>query len=281
MSESKPWPPPERELARQFAAICANQGEEMADYCMEEARSFMWGMCAERYILPRMERVYALLVQLGAVENSELDFNDLDDGAFFIPVETVQKTLKSRSPGLADFTYETVIKVIVHKTQNRDYLYIVSEELGHKRLDIRRIWRVFDPEFAYPEPDEMLGSISNVLGHLSHLEDFTDHPRDDEQGVWRSDRPSLEVYRKLGFRIPNTDEPFRQINVYGDVRDNGYVLSYQQHSGIDFETKTLKPPLDYEFLEAKHVSPDANMIMSCYLPALQLACEEALEEKGH
>ncbi len=271
-----PWPPPKRILAREFAKVCADQGEEMSVYRLEEARSFMWGMCAERYLLPRVERIHAMLVQIGASEKNELDFNDLDDHAFFIPVtDTVKEYGLPGEPR----TYTESIKVFVYRTQNRDYLFILIEELGRKTLHIRRIWWKFDAD--YFDGMKKPKTLREMMDHVDDIEQFTDYPRvDDSQRRWFSSRPSLEVYRDLGFRIPTvSDKPFEQICFYGDCRDRGYILSYASPLEYDMESKAMRPPLECEFIKAEYVSPDASIIMSCYLPFLERTCEEALKEK--
>ncbi len=123
-------------------------------------------------------------------------------------------------------------------------------------------------------------TTQSVLENLSWLEDFTDYSRTDDSSKWRTDRPGLEVYRQAGFRIPSTSEPFSQIQLYGDFRDEGYILSYKQESNYP-EARTRGGiehfgGLGSEFMKAEHARPECGLLLNCYLPALEYACEEQL-----
>lgn len=255
--------------AKEFADFCADAGTAMAGYWLERSSERMWALCAERYMIPAVERIHAALVAQGFTESNKLDFNDLDDKLFYIPVEDVVRKYSFVLPDETEaHSYTTSVKVFVHTTQNLDYLYVLNEIIGRKTFHIRRIWRTLKQDDA----DDMFelgdGSLPVLLDNVSGLEEYTDYPRVDEYSrKWRSDRPSLEVYRDLGFLIPNAAAPFSQINLYGDFRDRGYILSYEQE---------IFPEMN-EYIKAEHVnSAECSLIMNCYLPCV----ERVLEESG-
>lgn len=255
--------------ARAFADLCADAGTYMAGYWLERASERIWALCADRYMIPAVERIHAALVAQGITEHNKLDFNDLDDDLFYIPVEDVVRTYGFKMPDGEDAgTYTTTVKVFVHTTQNRDYLYVLNESHGHKDLHIRRIWRTFNPaDESECEWFDFGGkSILELIAGADDLSEYSDYPRTDVYSrAWRCDRPSLEVYRKQGFLIPNVAEPFKQFNMYGDARDHGYILSFKQE---------LCPEMN-EFIKAEHVdSSEAALIMNCYLPAIEHALQE-------
>jgi hypothetical protein len=103
------------------------------------------------------------------------------------------------------------IKVFAHFTSNLDYIFIMNKEKFH----VRRVYRTWNKK-GYLKAKEISGTLSKALMSVETLSEFND----DHYAYSR--RPSLNAYRKKNFNV-----------TYGDGRDPGYVLSYNDFYALD------------------------------------------------
>lgn len=191
-----------------------------------------WTMVAKRAMIPMMSAIYDKLVSSGFIEDNKCDWGDLDGCVFFIPIKN------------------SSTKVVVHETQNRDFLYILDQNLlNENTFHIRRIWKRWSDKrnWQRDDKDDLIGkrgSIYKVLSNLDSLEEFSDdHSKYPK-------RRSLEFYRKRKF-----DMNSREFNgIYGDCRDDGYIFSLKNNHRAEGDCAVQFNNL--------------QLIATCYLPSL-------------
>jgi hypothetical protein len=178
-----------------------------------------WTKVTKEIFIPGLLAIYDKLVEKGIAEGNDTHWGDADGKLYYIPN-------KDR-------------KVIVFTTQCRDYLFILSpiecveyfpdapegERIGERyeshSLHIRRIWRPYEPGDIY-NLKEIKSNLKKMLDSVETLEQYTDDFSQYPQ------RPSLELYRKINFNLDKYQESPR---FYGDFRDSGFILSYNDRYG--------------------------------------------------
>ena len=196
-----------RETTRQKLIRQLAKNPEMASNNLSQTVNLFWGKVTAEVIQPSSRLVHQALKERGITEQKPLVFNDMDDKAF--PVETTDPTRR----------------VFVHTTQSRDYLYILNgaESYGFD-LHIRRIHRPWTPRSDYVNAKALTGSFKRALANADKLLEF-----DDDHAPFAK-RHSLAFYRAFDFQVPFYSQKFTDPNIYGDARDDGYILSYRDES---------------------------------------------------
>lgn len=157
-------------------------------------------------LLNTLDAVHARLVSAGVTEARKVVFNDLDDAVWY-------------EPSAAD-------KVLVHTTQSRNFLYVWPKDRspGLRELHVRFFYDRFDdPRFARTsdrferEEDRAFKAAVARAGRaaVAGVGGWVTAYADDAAAF--PERPSLDACRRADFR-PR----------YGDARDPGYVLSWQE-----------------------------------------------------
>lgn len=200
-------------------------------------------------MMDQLNRIYAKLLKDRITEKKKIDFNDADDRVWYEPCRPY--------------------KVVVHTTQNYNFLYVwrkdddkagpgtlMSSGRGMRKLDVRRFFdRYDDPAYDRAndkfekEEDEEFKKLVAKEGRAGAAREVwrLDHFADD--GAQYPHRLSLEAYRKLSF------EPR-----YGDARDPGYILSWDefgqkvddaihQHTMLDHLEECFIPGMIYALFE--------------------------------
>lgn len=181
---------------------------------LNNAIDAFWGRVTKEVFLPGLLAIYDKLVETNRVKSDDCWWGDADGNLHYIPNEKH--------------------KVIVFTTQSRDYLFIMTpmkrieyypdapegkhfgKEFDSHSLHIRRIWRQYKKDVIWDE-EKILSSIKNALDSVETLEEYTDDFSEYPQ------RPSLEMYEKIDFDLDNFQDSPR---FYGDIRDPGYILTY-------------------------------------------------------
>lgn len=197
-----------------------------------------WGLVAENTILPQVKAIHQELVKKNHTEEKPFRHNDADNIAFFIPQE------------------DNKLVLIDHGGESRNFLYVIKTE-SKKNYDtnkyeetsaihIRRYWDKFDKEKTWEPKEEC-------------ADDKKQYPS----------RPSLDLYKEINFEINYDGSKKSKLRCYGDFRDNGYILSYnnyhlnyfkKENRGVHVEGST------YSF-------HDIALIGSCFLPSLASSLE--------
>lgn len=180
-----------------------------------------WTKATKEIIIPRLVTIYYKLVEKGFSEENPKSWGDADGHLYYIPNKNH--------------------KVIVFTTQSRDYLFTLTpttvkeyfpDAAPNKRfgadiethtIHIRRVWRTYTPKSIY-DLKKIKNSINNMLDSVETLEEFADDFSQYPQ------RPSLELYRKIDF---NLDDYHDKPRFYGDIRDAGYILSFNTMFSTD------------------------------------------------
>lgn len=174
---------------------------------------------------------------------SPIDFNDLDDRIWIEPHNTR--------------------RVLVHTMQSINHLYVWEKDdlmlspkalgrlRGFRQLHVRRFYDSFqsrldeDKGFSQEEDEKFRkriaeGGIVEGARCASWLQDYCD------DGSTYPRRHSLEAYRRAGFQLK-----------YGDCRDPGYVLSWQEFKGkVD---------------AAARYHHEIEHVVNCYVPSIEYA----------
>jgi hypothetical protein len=176
-------------------------------YCLETISNRFWGEYVCKHALPGLERVHAALVERAHDQNNKFDFNDLDDRIWYEPLDDKRK-------------------VIVHTMQNANWLYVWDSTGGYRGFHVRQWWKQYVPAkkikdklnkewCAAEEAEFRKKGIIYAIQKAERLRELWSDGMSD--GMVAASRPSLEEYRKNNFKPQ-----------YGDVRDSGYILSYQE-----------------------------------------------------
>lgn len=197
-------------------------------------------------IMDNLNRIYAKLVKDKITEKNAISFNDSDDKVWYEPCRGK--------------------KVLVHTTQNTNYLYIwrkddekvkpgalgagLISERGMRKLDVRKFYyRYDDPRYERAtdkyerEEDEAFKKKVAKEGRQAAIKEMWLLENYADDGVQYPRKLSLLAYRALQF------EPR-----YHDARDPGYVLSWDE-----FGQKVDNAMYQHELL---HIMED------CFMPCL-------------
>jgi hypothetical protein len=232
-----PWAADEKAIATKYL------NEKCGPLHLAWALDHYWGLVTQQVILPGSLAIYEELLKHNLTEDNPRMWGDADGSIFYIPC--------------ADK------KVFVHKTQGSHYLYIIQgTDESYGRFDIRRIYPdLQEDDYVYQQAMKDRYNIDNLLSCAHDLMSFNDdHKR------WASERPSLEAYRRIDFKIPYTLEHMKELCHYGDPRDHGYILGY------DFNTAKIVHPM---VEGSTHVFAELETIATCYLGSM--ACDLNIE----
>lgn len=159
-------------------------------------------------LLPVIDELYDILVAKDfSSEKKEFDFNDLDNGAYYIPHKKK--------------------KLIVLTSQNWDFLIIVPKktkdygDLPNEEIHIRRLYRNYrKPEDDYDKEEEAKYKKGGMLYAIKMASGLSEDYSDNVLKNPYIRRPNLAYFKKAKFEVR-----------YGDFRDCGYVLSYRNLLG--------------------------------------------------
>lgn len=149
--------------------------------------------------VPRLERIYDLLVDRGNDERNTFNWNDADNDLFYI---------YNTPPG---------VKVWCSESQNTRYMFILehAEGVGTTGIHVRRYWDPLKPpvdEWDREDRDEYNeGGFELAVKNASWNSEILS---DNLLGNQYVRRPDLRWWRDCKFK-PH----------YGDCRDAGYVMS--------------------------------------------------------
>lgn len=187
-------------------------------------------------VLDQLNRIYGKLVADGVTETKKIDFNDLDDAVWYEPSDKY--------------------KVVVHTMQNRNFLYIWRKDddelaaMRFRKLHVRQFYDQFnDPRFGrgddkYEKKEESKFKARVAkAGRAAAVKEASWMVEYADDGVQYPERLSLAAYRKLGFMCK-----------YGDARDPGYILSWDEFGG-----KVDNAQISYHHL---------SLIEECYVPGM-------------
>ncbi len=174
--------------------------------------------------VPRLERIYDLLVERGHDENNTFNFNDSDNDLFYI------------KDNPAD------VKVWCATSQNTRYMFIMrcNSELGVTDIHVRRYWDALGPpDDKWDREDRAkyreIGFELAVKNSSWNGETWSDNLL----GNRYVRRPDLQWWRDCKF------DPH-----YKDCRDEGYVMS-MNISRLDYEMNARVDRAIYTMIDIK------------------------------
>lgn len=163
-----------------------------------------------RKLLPDINNLYDILVARNfSSEKEGFDFNDLDNGAYYIPNKRK--------------------KLIVLTSQNFDFLIIVPNkkkeyedlDFPNEEIHIRRLYRNYrKPEDEYDKEEEAKYKKGGMLYAIKMAEGLHHDYSDNVLKNPYVQRPNLAFFKKNKYEVR-----------YGDFRDCGYILSYRNLLG--------------------------------------------------
>lgn len=162
----------------------------------------------DRYFAARTKRLVDNFVKLHAVlaaESEPFEYNDLDNHMFHVNCSAPERG--------------TCIAIAI-TSQNRNYLYVLETNALGRKFHIRRYWDEHKKhmEDEYSELHKII-TLEDALIHLDMLSDFSDCINGNKY----IKRPSLAWFQANGLSV--RDDSRQQ---YGDVRDAGYILSWDE-----------------------------------------------------
>lgn len=162
-----------------------------------------WTLVTKEIITPGFIKLFNALVEKGHDDTNKFSWGDLSGYFYYIPRKAEEKRM-----------------VMVYTSQSRDYLIILTEnpnwDHASHSIHIRRIWRDYKPGTIYDLKDK-IKSARAVINNLNYFEDYNDN------NATYPDRPGLALYEQIGYDLSKFHDRPR---FYGDIRDRGYVLSY-------------------------------------------------------
>lgn len=218
-----------------------------------------WSMVAEKVMIPNVAAIYNELVRLDHSEQNPFMWGDADGDIFYIPTENPNT------------------KIVVHTTQCRDYLYILTGTKQNKlrellckdnhfsSIHIRRIWKNWDSMHEYHQSGlkKLFHGVANTPESLKKidekefiqtiLKDLPCYEEISDDHYQYSRRHSLEYYRKRNFEMRSSN-PFN--GIYGDSRDGGFIFSMDCGP---FGRRAENTASQFNQLE---------LISTCYLPGI-------------
>jgi hypothetical protein len=203
-------------------------------------------------MMDQLNRIYDELVRRKiSSEKKSRDFNDGDDRVWY--------------------ERHNSYKVVCHTTQNYNFLYVWEKDddnrgpgaegglmsgRGMRRLNVRRFYDRFDDpkydrandKFEKEEDEEFKKGVAKegrafAIREMWRIGDYAD------DGTQYPKRLSLDAYRKAGFEMD-----------YGDARDPGYILSWDEfgqkvddaihhHTMLDHLEECFIPGMIYTLFE--------------------------------
>lgn len=176
------------------------------------------GNCARAYV-PTIFNLHGQLKAGKFSEKKKLEYNDADNRAFYIPNRERE--------------------VFCVESQNFNFVYILQqsgftgaqdalEQKGLPAKDyilhIRQYWNRFDPEYSFDKDSEYAsGGVSHAIVRADRLLDYSDNIGKNRF----VNRPDLRWFKHKGFDMDfHQDQHMTKYCSYGDLRDKGYVLSF-------------------------------------------------------
>ncbi len=190
-----------------------------------------WTLVTKEIIIPGFVKLFNALADKGHDESNKLSWGDADGYFYYIPRKADEKRM-----------------VMVYTSQSRDYLIILTEnsswDYASHSIHIRRIWRDYKRGSIYDVKDKTK-SAAAVINNLSSFEDYNDNNARYPQ------RPGLYLYQQIGYDLSKFHD---QPRFYGDIRDPGYVLSYDGRYQISRIEGTKYSSTDIQYFATTYLN---------------------------
>lgn len=223
--------PKEKEFVDHFSS------KKGSVYHLNKTLDAFWGRITNKVFVPVLLSIYDKLVETNRTKDAKkIWWGDADGDLYYIPNEKR--------------------KIIVFTTQSRDYLFVltpmerieynpdaedggkIGEEYESYSLHIRRVWRPLEKDSIWDQ-ENILSNINNALDAVETLEEYADDFSKYPQ------RPGLALYEKIDFDL---DEYHDEPRFYGDFRDPGYILSYNDRFFSELVEGTKYSHIELEML---------------------------------
>lgn len=179
--------------------------------------------------LPDILFIHEKLKEHGHTEKNPYVYNDLDNKLFYFPHD-------SR-------------KVFAMTSQNLNFLVIYEESgtaLKKRKLHIRRYWDRFDKNDTFREEEDRECRKKGMRYAITRADWINENYSDNVPGNMYVNRPDLQWFKYKKFNLDFSEKlHWTKYSSYGDCRDHGYVLSYEEMALDKTSSKKVEATIDF------------------------------------